>query len=73
MHVHSEHMAAVGDSPRANGTLSHGEARDKPLVSPVLAVLLDGLTLAYPRLSDGVGESAVYPYWNPLSWCGVEI
>jgi hypothetical protein len=51
----------------------HVEARDQPLVPPVLTASLDGLTLVYPRLSNDVGESTVYPYWNPLSWCSVEI
>lgn len=41
----------------------HGEAPDKPLVPPVLTALLDGLTQAYPRLSNDAGESIVCSYW----------
>ena len=38
----------------------HSETQDKPLVPPVLTVLLDGLTRGYPQLSNDTGES-VYP------------
>lgn len=44
----------------------HGEAQDKPLVPPVLTALLDGLTQAYPRLSNDAGESVFSLILEPV-------
>ena len=35
----------------------HGEAQNKPLIPPVLTVLLEGLQQAYPKLPNDDGES----------------
>ena len=39
----------------------HDEAQNKPLVPPVLTTLLDGLTQAYLKLPNDLGESVVCP------------
>jgi hypothetical protein len=48
----------------------HGEAQDKPLVPPVLTVLLNGLTQAYSQLPSDVGEFIVYlpPKYIIIMW-----
>ena len=40
----------------------HGKAQNKPLVSLVLTMFLDGLIQAYPQLLNDAGESAVCPH-----------
>jgi hypothetical protein len=39
----------------------HDEAQNKLLVPPVLTTLLDGLTQAYLKMPNDLGESVVYP------------
>jgi len=50
----------------------HDEAQNKLLVPPVLTTLLDGLTQAYLKLSNDLGEWSSAPYQGLLSSCGVE-
>ncbi|KAI9458178.1 hypothetical protein BJY52DRAFT_1270186 [Lactarius psammicola] len=45
----------------------HGEAQDKPQIPPVLTALLDGLQLAYPKLSNDDERRKAWIYEVPLT------